>query len=389
MKILQIHNYYQVPGGECAVVGAERELLESDGHTVCQFTRESADINRYDAAGKIKMLVRIPWNRVAAESLTRTIRRFRPDVAHIHNLYPLLSPSVFDALERERVPAVQTHHNFRFFCPNGLFFINGRICDACTKSYFACVRHRCIKDNHLLSALYALAVYQGWRRGVFAGKIARHIALNPFFAERLARSGIPNSTIRICGNYITAFAERDSEKEDYFLYLGRLSPEKGLFTLLESAKTVAAKVKIAGTGPLEQEMRRFIRIHQLRNVEVLGYVEGERKSELLRRCIALVVPSECYENFPISVVEAQAEGTAVLASRIGGLPTVVSDEETGYLFEPGNAEELARLMNKMAERPDLVETLSCQSLERAKALFTPESHLEQLLQIYAEAVQAV
>lgn len=387
MRVLQVHNFYQVPGGECAVVRAEKVLLESGGHKVGRFTRDSTAINGFSWAKKARMLAGIPNNCAIGGGVQAAIRRFRPDVAHVHNVFPMLSPAVYTALHRAGVPVVQTHHNFRVLCPNGLFFTDGRVCESCLNSLSACIRKKCIKGSRILSGLYARAIFRGWRRRVFTRDIALHIALNPFFAQKLARGGIPESAIRVCGNFVSTFADRAAGKEGYFLYLGRLSPEKGLLTLLEAARRVHASVKVAGTGPMEKEIRRYIADNHLGRVELLGFVKGERKSELVRKSLAVVIPSEWYENFPISAVEAQALGTPVIASRIGGLPEIVAHGKTGYLFQPGNTAELTGLLERMGAAPDLVRQMSVQSLQRAKALFSPETHLQRLLEIYEEAVQ--
>ena len=387
MKILQIHNFYQVPGGECAVVRAEKALLEAAGHAVCQFARDSTSIDGLSLYGKIAMLRRIPQNPSVDKEVLSTVNQFHPDVAHVHNIFPLLSPSVYAALRKAGVPVVQTHHNFRVLCPNGLFFNHGRICEACLESLTACCKNRCVKGSRILSALYARAIYRGWQAGAFSSDITMHIALNPFFKAKLTNGGVPPEAIRVCGNFVSSFSDQTAVKENYFLFLGRLSTEKGLFTLLQASRQTMATIKIAGTGPLYTEIARFIEQHGLKNVELLGFVDGDRKIDLIRKSIAVVIPSQWYENFPIAGVEAQAQGTPVLASRIGGMPSVVAHGESGYLFEPGNEGELAGLLNKLAGSPELVRQLSDQSLQRAKSLFTPEIHCRRLLEIYAEAAR--
>lgn len=388
MRILQVHNFYQIPGGECAVVRAENALLASAGHQVSLFARDSSTIGDLNAAGKLWMLIRIPWNRSVIDDLHKAIHRFRPDVVHVHNVFPLLSPAVYDAFYSAGVPVVQTHHNFRVLCANGLFFVNGRLCEECLEDSKACIKHKCVRGSRILSGLYARAIGLGWRRRAFTRSITLHVALNPFFADKLVDGGIPENAIRVCGNYISSFSEKVFNKEDYFLYLGRLSPEKGLFTLIEATRQVRTKMKIAGTGPMERELRNYIESHNLNHVELLGFVSGKRKVELIGKSLALVMPSEWYENFPIAAVEAQALGTPILASEIGGLPAVVDNGETGYLFRPGHASELADLMNRLNNTPDLVRRLSAQALQTAKVRFSPENHLRCLLEIYAEAIQA-
>lgn len=390
MRILQIHNYYSVPGGECSVVRAEKTLLEAHGHTVSQFTRASADIAKMTLPERAASLIRIPGNARSARELAVVVEREKPDVAHVHNVFPLLSPSVYSTLRQQGIPVVQTLHNFRFLCPNGLFFTRGNICEQCQeRGFFAAVRNRCLRGSLTVSLLYATAIRFAWRSGNLPNNIDRYIALNQFVAAKLVKGGVPQDRIRICGNFVERFAESPSSKKGYVLYLGRLSHEKGIMTLLTAMERLPhMRLVIAGTGPLEADLRAHARNHPNLNITFAGFMVGPEKDRLIREALALVVPSEWYENFPVSVVESLAQGTPVVASRIGGLPEMVTHGETGLLFTPGNVEELARCLATLVDDPTATTRMASTALASAIDRFSPDAHYRQLLDIYRDAATA-
>jgi glycosyltransferase involved in cell wall biosynthesis len=389
MRILQIHNYYQTYGGECHVVDAEKPLLEARGHEVLRYTANSNELNQWGAGRKVVALSGVPFNRRVYRELAGYLQHTRPDVAHVHNVFPLLSPSVYVALRDAAVPVVQTVHNFRFLCPNGLFFINGRICEACQqRGYMAAVKNKCMKGSRVISTLYAAAVKYAWSSGNIPGNIDCFVALNEFSASRLVAGGVPREKIAICGNFIARFAPQpEPKRHNYVLYLGRLSPEKGIWTLLEAlGKAPALNLKIAGAGPDEAALRSYVNDHLPGRVEFLGYVKGHEKERLVSEALCTVTPSEWYENFPISVVESFALGTPVIASRIGGLPEMVEHGKTGFLFDPADAAALAGCLEIIRDDAALVRNMSRACLETARARFGPDRHGRELVDIYNNVI---
>ncbi len=389
MKILQVHNYYRTRGGECGVVEAEKRLLESHGHTVVQFVADSNTLDEMTFPKKASTFLQIPYNTWIAKRLESHVFEHKPDLAHVHNVFPMLSPSVYVALRRNSVPVIQTIHNYRFLCPNGLFYVNGRVCEACQeKGYWEAVRNRCMHGSMATSALYAAAVAWGWRGGAFRSCIDRYIALNTFVSGKLVAAGVPNEKIRICGNFVDDFAEAPVAKQCYALYIGRLSSEKGLSTLLAAVRSVPElPLKIAGTGPLEVDLRRAIGEPAMDHIELIGHVTGETKRRLIAEALCTVVPSEWYENFPLSVVESLAFGTPVIASRIGGLPDLIEDGRTGLLFPAGDVEALVKCLRRISHEAADTHEMAANALVTARERFSPQRHLEQLLEIYQDAVR--
>jgi len=391
MKILQIHNYYQTSGGEGAVVAAEKALLEQHGHEVEQFCKHSKDIESYSLFAKMAAASGIPHNAKVSKELLRFVSRAKPDVAHVHNIFPLLSPAIYSALFDAGIPVVQTHHNYRLICPNGLLFHGDRICEDCKDGFLHCVKKKCVRENRLFSFLYALAIWRGWRKAVFLKSIKMHIALNGVLRDKLISMGMPESNISLCGNFIFNFAGETSQKDGYFLYLGRLSKEKGLLTLLKSIQMTDASLKIAGTGPIEKSLREYAAEHGLSRdkVDFLGFVRGEEKDRVLKKAKAVIIPSEWHESFPISAVEALAQGTPIIASRLGGLPDLITHGENGFLFTPGDCRQLADLINTLFQTPGLSESMGEKALAGAKKTLGPETHYRRLIEIYLDAINKI
>lgn len=388
MKILQIHNFYRTPGGECSVVKAENRLLKQYGHTIQQFSVDSGGIVAQSLGRKALGFLQIPYNIEAARQLTKLLHDFQPDIAHVHNVFPLLSPSMYVVLKRKCTNVIQTIHNYRFLCPNGLFFTGGRICQQCMHDGFmAAVRNKCVRNSYPISAMYAAAIGLAWQSGSLPTNIDRYIALNQFGADMLASGGVPRERIRICGNFIEHTSVSPKAKHFYILYLGRLSPEKGLWTLLKAMRGVPAGItlKIGGTGPMEVALKDYVAAYSL-PVEFLGFVAGDEKERLIAGAICTIVPSEWFENFPMSVLESLALGTPVIASRIGGLPEMIEHEVSGLLFEPGDIEGLLRAIRRVSENTEEAMSMAAAALAAARSRFGPEAHIRGLQDIYAEVV---
>lgn len=389
MKILIVHNHYQNRGGEDAVVNAQVNLLRQRGDEVLLYTRDSAEIT--DIA-PIKQALRAPqvvFSRDTYREIQSLVSRERPDVAHIHNVFPLISPSVYRALHDAAVPIVQTIHNFRLLCPNGLFFTHDLVCERCKSgNTLHAVRLRCFRDSYQASALYAASIGLHRQIGTF-NLIDRFIALNRFAANRLVESGLTTQDrIRVIGNFIPdplPQSRRQDNHSQYVVYLGRLAPEKGVDTLIRAmARTPQITLRILGSGPLETKLRNLVQELGLRNVEFLGYIDGEEKWHQLRGALAIVLPSVWYEQFPVSVLESLAVGTPVLASRIGSLPTLVDDTRNGLLFTPGDAIDLSTKLIWIADHPEIAAVMGQHARSVVESNYTASIHYQQLMHAYEE-----
>jgi glycosyltransferase involved in cell wall biosynthesis len=389
MKVLVVHNNYREPGGEMVVYQAEKELLSQRGQTVLTWWRDNAEIAGYKPKQKAAFLVNTLYNRQTYRELSAFVRTERPDVAHVHNVFPLLSPAVYRVLHDSGVPIVQTVHNFRLLCPNGLFYTHGQVCERCKSgNTLHAVRFKCYRNSHLFSALYALSIGLHRRWGTF-GFIDHFITLTEFTAQKLVESGLTTADkITVLGNFLPeplpdpgSFEKR----EPYVVYLGRLSPEKGVNILLDAITSLSdLGLKIAGDGPQVESLRIMAHQRGLERVEFLGFVAGERKWDLLRNGTATIVPSVCYENFPFSVLESLAVGTPVVASNLGSLPYVVAEGKSGRLFRPGDSQDLREKLTWLAQQPAEALRMGQYGRQTVELKYSAEAHYKALVNVYTE-----
>jgi glycosyltransferase involved in cell wall biosynthesis len=314
------------------------------------------------------------------------VRDKRPDVAHVHNVFPLISPSVYRALRKAGIPIVQTVHNFRFLCPNALFHTRGQICERCKYgNTLHAVRWRCYRKSYALSALYAVTIGLHRRWGTFK-MIDRFIALTEFTAQKLVESGLTTADkITVLGNFLPdplpapgSFEHR----EPYIVYLGRLSPEKGVHVLLDALADIPeVTLKIAGDGPQKETLQTKVQKQGLQ-ADFLGHVTGEKKSELLRRAMVAVVPSVCYETFSLAAIESMASGTPVVASDVGSLPFVVEDGKSGLLFRSGDSQDLRQKLAWLLAHPQQALTMGVYARIVVEQRYSASAHYTTLMEIY-------
>ncbi len=386
MKILFVHNAYQERGGEDWVVEEEKRILEEHGHEVFLFLKDNADIRSYSILGRAAALPRTVFSKPAARELRRVVKAFRPDAAHVFNTYPLVSPSVYWVLRRERVPIVQSINNFRWLCLNGIFRDDRGICELCRDGNFVPgVRKKCVRGSRLLSAAYAAATVL--IRKAFVPRLDAILVSNAFVRSAFVAAGFPAEKISVKAIPLPRSAAptplRREAPEDYLLYVGRLSREKGLRCLLAAARECpGVRFMLAGRGPEEAALKAYVREHQLPRVEFLGYVSEDDKARLLGAARALVFPTECYENFPVILMEAYAHGVPVIGSNLGATAALVEEGRTGLLFEPGDAADLARKISILWASPGLRQELSRGARSFLDSMTASSDPFEKLMSVY-------
>lgn len=384
MKIILLHNRYRQPGGEDGVFEAERLLLEAHGHTV---VRVEADNREISGLGSLGVAVGATWSVGAKRRLSRLIARERPDMIHCHNLFPLFSPSVYYAAAEAGVPTVQTVHNFRLLCPNGLLFRDGHVCEECLSLRFKApaVRHGCYRGSRLATAPVTamLAVHQAL--GTWTGKVSRFIALTEFSRQKLIEGGLPGERIVVKPNFLSPDPGVGEHTEPYCLFVGRLTEEKGVGTLLAAWRLLGRSVplKIVGDGPLAPNVAAFC--EGAPHVEWLGWRPKAQVVDLMKRARLLVFPSQWYEGFPLVLVEAGAVGLPVVAGNLGAMASIVRPDETGFLFEPGSPEDLAAKVARAIADPAGLEAMSGAARREFEAHYTAERSYERLMAIYEAA----
>src|SRR5271167_4536923 len=335
MRILCVHNQFEKYGGADAVFAADQRILAEHGD-VATYTRHSNEIGSATQLQKLGMGVDTLYSRRTVREVTDVVERFRPDIAYVHNVFPLISPSLYDVLYRLRVPSVHIMHDYRLFCPNSRFYVNDHVCESCKLgNYWAAVRQRCVRGNAAYSALYASSLFLNRQLGL-SRKIGGYICLTDFTKNLLLEAEVPERKLYVCPNSIdtSTYAQRFGGG-GYVLYLGGLYRDKGALTAAKAfAKLPHIPFKFVGTGAAEEELREFVTSNRLSNVELVGFKGGEEKLEYVRNSMFTVVPSHFYETFGMVVLEAYASGKPVVASATGSLPYIVQPEETGLLFKP-------------------------------------------------------
>jgi glycosyltransferase involved in cell wall biosynthesis len=362
VRVLQLHTPYRQPGGEDAVVRAEAEVLRRSGHEVVQYQVQ----NPPGAAGAIGSLVLSPWNPLQARRVQGLAERIRPDVAHVHNTWYAQSPAVLWALRRAGVPTVMTLHNYRLVCANGQLFRDGAPCEDCVgASPWHGVQHGCYRDSIVLSVPAAGTIALHDRLRTWSRTVDRFVVLSEFAAERLVRGGLPPDRIELQPNFVADPGPRacPAAASATVLYVGRLSPEKGVEVLVEAWREVGEgplELVVVGDGPLRERLARRP-VARLRLVGQLPAAEVRRQMLAAR---ALVLPSVWYEGQPVAVLEALAAGLPVLGSGIGGVPELLAPLGRDWLAAPGEVASWVAALRALAD-PERVEVASA----RARALY--------------------
>ncbi len=388
MRVLLGHDFYRssAPSGEDAVFRAERALLERSGVEVIPFERFNDDIDDSSLGKRVRIALDTAWSERAYAELRKVIAQTRPDVAHFHNTFPVISPSAYAACQDEGVPVVQTLHNYRLICPGALLMRNGEPCEDCVgHSLLPALRHRCYRGSLPATAALVWMLASNRRRGTYRRMVNRYVALTRFAAIKLAQGGLPQERIAVKPNFLADAPTPGSGDGGYAVFIGRLSEEKGIHTLVRAWKWVRGlPLKVAGDGPLRSQLEAQAK-QDGSAVEFLGFRRREEVLALIRSAVIQIVPSECYEGFPMTVLEAYACGTPVLASRIGSLDEIVEEGVTGLKFEAGNADSLAQRAADLIAAPQRLQVMRARARQAYDANYTAERNLAQLRQIYAEA----
>lgn len=386
MKILLCHNQYQNRGGEGQTVFKEKEVLESKGHRVILFSKDNQEINNYTFTQKARLLYEIVFSRSTYKKVIEIVKEEKPDIVHVHNVFPLISPSIYYALKNMNVPVVQTVHNYRFLCPNGLFLDNdGKICERCKNGNFSnAIIRKCYRSSYLQTSGMAFTLCLHRKLRTFINKIDVFISPSKFLKKKLIEGGIPEKKIVVKPHFVKCGEIKPSyEFDNYVVYMGRLSREKGLFTLLRAWKEVPGlTLKMIGEGPIRNELENFVSQAEISNVEFPGFIGGPKRFEILRKAMFMIFPSECYESFPYAIIESFACGTPVIASRIGGSKELTEEGRNGLLFEPGDIEDFKKKILYFIENPKFIIPMRRCARETAEKKYSSEVGYENLMQIY-------
>jgi glycosyltransferase involved in cell wall biosynthesis len=385
--VLVIHNRYRQPGGEDTVVGAEVALLRQHGHRVVEFVRDNAAIDGYGPLHKASLMLSATWNQRVYAELRQIIRKERPDVAHCHNLMPLISPSAYYACHAEGVPVVQTLHNFRLSCPAGTLFRKETACNDCDGKLGRAVVRGCYRNSSVQTA--AVSLMLGTHRAIrtFETAVDGYSAPSRFCVERMVGCGIPHDKITLRPNFLLNDPGQRDASGDYVIFVGRLCAEKGIRQLLWAWRRLRRiPLIIVGDGPLRHETESYIERNGMESVCLTGALPPAQTLARLKRARFLMFPSIGYETFGMTVLEAAACGIAALGSRLGAIPELVDEGKTGLLFDPHDTDELAGKAEWAWSHPEAMNEMGTAARTQYLQKYTAKRNYEALVATYGSVL---
>ena len=400
MKILMVNKFYYIKGGSETYLFALKELLEGKEHKIIPFSMkddknfnteyekyfiDNIDYSNMNFFQKLKGASKIIYNFQAKRYIRKLIRDEKPDIAHLHIFQHQISPSILGEIKRAGIPIVYTVHDLKCICLNYKMLNNGVVCEACKeRRYYKCFFNKCVKNSRFKSLIN---VIEGYFHKINKSydNIDKYITPSKFYKQKLIEFGINENKIEYIPNFVDIKNfEFSKKREEYFIYLGRLSEEKGIKTLLDSMKEVKkAKLKIIGTGALINELKNYKEDNKLNNVEFLGFKTGEELKYIIAKSMFVVIPSEWYENCPMSVIEAMSMGKPIIGADIGGIPELIN-KKCGLIFKTGDSKDLARKINLLLNSEDLIDKFSINARKEVEEKYSSKSHLKKIEAVYSE-----
>jgi glycosyltransferase involved in cell wall biosynthesis len=383
VKVLQFHNEYVFPGGEDAVAASEAAMLRLFGHDVIEYRRSNQELA---AAGPFYRswfyLQNIYFSNAVYSQVRALIKKERPDVAHFHNSFFMIGPAAYEACFDAGVPVIQSLHNYRFLCAAATFYRQGKICEECLSGKRrAGIVHGCWHGSRLSTWLLTQVIKEYEKKGILR-RISRFIATSDFSCRKFLEAGWAIDRIVVKPNFLDKDPGGGVFQGKHVLYVGTLQPYKGVSTLLEAwaSREWPVPLKIVGSGPMSAELRAL----GTRGVEWLGQRSQDEVISLMKDALCVVLPSECYENFPRVIIEAYACGVPVVASRLGAMAELVEEGKAGLLFGSGNSGELASALGRLVLRPALAADMGRSARRLFEERYMAGVNHEKLLAIYQQ-----
>lgn len=376
-NILIVHNYYQITGGEDTVIANEKKMLEDHGHKVILYTRSNSELKNMGILRKLVLPLTTIYNPRTARDIKRIIKNNNIDIVHVHNTLNLISPAVYYAALSMRKPVVQTIHNFRLLCPGATFYRDGHICEDCVSKGLTCaLKHRCYRGSFFQTLVCVISTKIHRLTGIY-GKI-NYICLTEFNKKKLLElKQIKPEKVFVKPNFVNRKVENEEKRKNQFVFAGRLDKLKGIDLLLKTWKEmgkIAPKLVICGTGPMEKWCKDYIEENRL-NIEMKGFVPNEKVLRIIGESKALILPTQLYEGFPMTIVEAYSVGTPVICTDVGNCGCLVEEGVTGWKFK--NKKELIRILDSFPVVP-----IYNQVYEHYQKNFTEGTNYNNLLIIY-------
>jgi glycosyltransferase involved in cell wall biosynthesis len=391
VKITLVHNSYQRPGGEDVVFDQERKLLEENGHQVAVYRRSNSEVDSYGGLKHLVLVGKTIWAEDSRKELAQLLRKEKPDVVHVHNTLAMISPAIYSACREAGIPVVQTLHNYRLLCPAATFFRDGEICEECTeRGLWRSVRHSCYRDSRLATATVALMLTTHRRLHTWDRDVTSYIALSEFARNKFVANGLPAQKVFVKPNFVHPDPGPGAGDGDFALFAGRLSPEKRVNTLL-SAWTLLPQpipLTIIGGGPEHESLKKKAGAAGLSHVVFRGQLSRQETLAAMRRARFLVLTSELYENFPVTIAESFASGLPVICSRLGAMQELVEDGRTGLHFTAGDARDLAEKVKWAWSHREFMARLGKAARREYEEKYTAEKNYAMLMEIYQRTLVA-
>jgi glycosyltransferase involved in cell wall biosynthesis len=398
LKIISVHNRYLQPGGEDQVFESEARLLRESGHEVTQVEEQTTYPD--GVVKKLGVAIDCIWSRRWYHEFRRILQKSQPDVVHIHNFFPLISPSVYYASRREGVPVVQTLHNYRLLCSNAEFYREGKVCEECLHhGLLRGVRYGCYQGSKMGTAAIAFMVGTHRRLSTWTKMVDCYVALTEFARQKMIEGGLPGNRIRVKPNFVLpdpgskwAGSIKGNERGSgsYALFVGRLVQAKGVLSMLKAWELVPENIplKIAGDGPCREQIEAALKSGKLPHVHYLGRLTRQDTLATMKQARFLIFPSEWYEGFPVTIAEAFACGVPVICSRLGSMQEIVADGRTGLHFQAGDPVDLAAKVQWAWEHPEEINAMGRSARREFESKYTAVRNLEMLEEVYALAMAA-
>ncbi|HET9741781.1 MAG TPA: glycosyltransferase family 4 protein [Terriglobales bacterium] len=389
MKILIAHNRYRERGGEDVVFEQESALLEERGEEVIRYERCNEEAPKLTLIGKLGAAASALWSRATYSDFSSLLRAENPEIVHVHNFFLAISPSIFQACHDAQIPVVHTLHNYRLLCPGTNFYRNGGACERCARgNAWHGIAHGCYRSSRIATGIAASMVAYNSLRGTWTRAIDRYIAPTHFLKSKLMSAGWSAERITVKPHFVNSDPGISRGPKTYAIYIGRLSPEKGLVAALaawEQLKDIP--LWIVGDGPQRGELQAIVRERNL-NIRFAGRLPRAQVLELLRDARLLIFPSTAYESFGLGIIEAFACGVPVIASNHGAMQELVEPGRTGLLFPPGDSAALRESVRSLWSDTELRNTMSVSARGEFKNKYTPDVNYHALMSIYRQALAA-
>lgn len=403
MKVLSVNKFYYRKGGSEAYFFGLNQLLQENEIEVIPFSMkdknnlpsnyekyfiENIDYSNMNFISKIKNSTKLIYSLEAKNKINKLIEEVHPDIAHLHIFQHQLSPSIIHGLKKHKVKIVNTVHDFKVICPNYKMLNRNGNCEECKgNKYYKCLCHSCVKGSKINSMISVIEAYVNKFIKSYS-YVDKFICPSNFYRRKLIEFGMPEEKVA----YIPNFVDVDKlnpcyECDNYIMYLGRLSEEKGVHVLIEAMKEIrGTQLYIVGSGPLEYEIRNQIKLYNLENVRMLGFKCGTELESIIRKAKFIVVPSNWYENCPMTIIEAMAYGKSILGSNSGGIPELIRNNQNGFIFETNNKDDLVNKINFLINNPDITIKMGQAGRKIAEEEYNKQIHFKRIKEVYEEVL---